>query len=70
MGGFGETAEGGGVVKRGGEGEIGHGSGGTGGIGIEDGDAVAHTAGGESEHAAELASADDSDGLAGRNHER
>gem|GEM_PF-6089887 len=70
LAGFGEAAEGGGVVKRGGEGEISHGSGGAGRIGIENGDAVTQTAGGEGEHAAELTSADDSDGLAWRNHER
>ena len=70
LAGFGEAMEGGGVVEGSGEGEIGHGRCGAGGVGIEDGDAVAHTAGGESEHATELTAADDADGLAWRDHGR
>ena len=46
------------------------GGGGAGGVGIEDGDAVAHAAGGESEHATELTAADDAYGLAWRDHGR
>jgi len=70
LAGFGEAMEGGGVVEGSGEGEIGHGRCGAGGIGIENGDAVAHTAGGESEHATELTAADDAYGLAWRDHGR
>ena len=68
--GFGETAEGGRIIKRSGEGEVGHWAGGAGGVGIENGDAIAHAAGCEGEHAAQLASTDDANRFAGRNHGR
>jgi len=70
LAGFGELMEGGGVVERCGEGEVGDGGGGAVGVGIENGDAIAHPTGGEGEHSAELATADDADRLAWRNHGR
>ena len=70
LAGFGEAMEGGRVVERCGEGEVGNGGGGAGGIGIEDSDAIAHPAGGEGEHSAELTTADDADRLTWRNHGR
>ncbi len=67
---FGQALEGVRIVEGGGESEIGHGGGGAGGVGIEDGDAVAHAASSESEHAAELTATDDAYGLAWRDHGR
>jgi hypothetical protein len=60
--------KGGRVVEGSGEAKIGNGGCGAGRIGIEDGNAVAHSTSGQGEHAAELASADDSDGLARGDH--
>ena len=67
---FGETAQGGRIIKRSGEGEIGHWAGRAGGVGIENGDAIAHAAGSQGKHTAQLASADNAYGFAGRNHGR
>ena len=67
---FGQALEGVRIVEGGGESEISHGGGGAGGVGIEDGDAVAHAASSESEHATELTAADDAYGLAWRDHGR
>jgi hypothetical protein len=65
---FGEAMKRGRVVEGSIEAKIGNGGCGAGGIGIEDGNAVAHSTSGQGEHAAELASADDSDGLAWGDH--
>ena len=70
LAGFGKAMEGGRVFERCGEGEVGDGGGGTVGVGIENGDAIAHPAGGEGEHSAELTTADDADRLTWRNHGR
>jgi len=67
---FSQALEGVRIVEGGGESEIGHGGGGAGGVGIEDGDAVAHAASSESEHATELTATDDAYGLAWRDHGR
>ena len=68
MAGFGEAMEGGRVVERCGEGEVGNGGGGAVGVGIKNSNAVAHSTGSEGEHSAELTTADDADRLAWRNH--
>ena len=65
---FGEAMKRGRVVEGSGKAKIGNGRCGAGGIWIEDGNAVAHSTSGQREHAAELASADDSDGLARGDH--
>ena len=65
---FGEAMKGGRVVEGSGKAKIGNGRCGAGGIWIEDGNAVTHSTSGQREHAAELASADDSDGLARGDH--
>ena len=65
---FGEAMKGGRVVEGSGEAKIGNGRCGAVGVGIKDGNAVAHSTSGQGEHAAELASADDSDGLARGDH--
>ena len=68
LAGFSEATEGGRVVESSGEAKIGNGGCRARRIGIEDGNAVAHSTSGQGEHSAELASADDSDGLARGDH--
>ena len=65
---FGKTAKSGGIFKRSGESKVGHRTGRAGGVGIENSDAIAHTAGCEGEHSTQLASADNANRFAGRNH--
>ena len=65
---FGEAMKSGRVFEGSCEAKIGNGRCGAVGVGIEDGNAVAHSTSGQGEHAAELSPADDSDGLARGDH--
>ena len=65
---FGQASESFGIVEWGGQGDIGDGSSGASEFWVENGNTVAKAAGGQGEHAPELASSDDADGFAWRNH--
>jgi len=66
--GLGQAVQGGVVLERGGEFQVGDRRGGAGGVRVEYSDTIAHPPGRQGQHPTQLSSADDADGLAGGDH--